>query len=501
LIRLALLTPVLAGAFCFTGITNATADSLATQASFANSNADATVVVSGTASANPSDPNTTNSLWDGDSVFVYVQAPTSTCAATDSAEEDQPTLGEMAPASASVTGNYSQTLTIALDPGESSGNYVFCAYLDAIFTNFDTGGEDSVDEATATTTAIYTTASTAPPSPPPTTNPAPTSPSGAGKPLILTASSLHTGAVRVTAAGTGAGQDSLSGSDGLDIFAVSPSAGCDDDAQDEWNDLNQPRVGSTDYPVSKLVRGSYSVAFDFGPPGSPRRYKLCAYLSSDGTASSGAGDFPDAEKSLSISAATKPATPGTLTNFGSAARSIPFTRLYVFAVRCRALPCRIRLNETAAVAGRSVRALDHTRGPAIMMSSNPQAGTTWAVWFDHSDINPRLLTAEVYQHGSVTIHARATLTDSYGASVSASRTIKLVLPKPRGRGKPLTEEEKVLNKVQATFPQYQVQSCRLTDPNHWTCTATVDYNDADEYYIDANVVDGRIYVGNPYPAP
>lgn len=320
--RLAPLASTLAIAGFLVGSSPAEADSLTLQADFSNSAAQATVVASGTASANPSDPQSADSAWLGDGVDVYVQAPGSLCAASESEENYQPTLGEMAPAYASAFGNYTQTLTIALDPGQPSGDYVFCGYLTADFVNLSTAGDDYIDEATNSTTAIFNSV-----------------PSGVSTPA---------------------------------------------------------------------------------PPSSPT------------SAPSGGGKS---------GGPTKPKTPGGLRNFGAASRSIPVTRLYAFAARCNALPCHIRLTEQAFASGRRVPRLDRTGGPRITMSKNARSGTAWAVWFKHSDINPKLLAAEVKQHRRITLHVRATLTDRYGSSISATRKITLksrAAPKSPARAKPPT---------------------------------------------------------------
>jgi hypothetical protein len=146
----------------------------------------------------------------------------------------------------------------------------------------------------------------------------------------------------------------------------------------------------------------------------------------------------DAPTQQASSAATKPATPGTLSNYGPASASVPFVHLYAFAAKCNALPCHIRLIETASVSGRSLPALGYHSGPEITMSSNAPLGKTYAVWFDHSDIDPNLLADEVKEHGSVTLGVRATLTDSHGASISATRVIELTPQKAKKPPKPVS---------------------------------------------------------------
>jgi hypothetical protein len=108
---------------------------------------------------------------------------------------------------------------------------------------------------------------------------------------------------------------------------------------------------------------------------------------------------------------------------------LPYGRIYAYRVSCHATPCTIRLSQ-AAFGGvhRLWRLRDRQPGP-IVMRRQPGPGQIFAVWYTRSSFDQKLLRADITRYGSVKLKIHAVLTDSAGASSSATRTVT-ILPSP-----------------------------------------------------------------------
>ncbi|HEU0250498.1 MAG TPA: hypothetical protein VFR48_07235, partial [Solirubrobacteraceae bacterium] len=77
---------------------------------------------------------------------------------------------------------------------------------------------------------------------------------------------------------------------------------------------------------------------------------------------------------MASTAGSAAAAEDALIAYGPSTVHVPFSRAYVFAVSCAALPCTIELTEHATAKGQHVAGLDKTNGTPITMTQQPSAG-------------------------------------------------------------------------------------------------------------------------------
>lgn len=126
------------------------------------------------------------------------------------------------------------------------------------------------------------------------------------------------------------------------------------------------------------------------------------------------------------------AAPGDqLTSFGPGRIRLPYSRIYAFTVSCSVLPCTIQLTQAPFGGKHRLWRLRDLHNAPIVMSSQPGPGSLFAVWWVRSDFDQALLGADVSRYGSVVLRVKAVLTDGHGSSITATRRITMLPPKPR----------------------------------------------------------------------
>jgi hypothetical protein len=100
---------------------------------------------------------------------------------------------------------------------------------------------------------------------------------------------------------------------------------------------------------------------------------------------------------------------------------LPYSTIDVYAATCASPPCTVRLSERASAADRRVAGLDSTVSSAIDASAASSGSVP--VGQTRGAINQALLRRVLARRGSVELRFTATISDSGGGRLTATRTI------------------------------------------------------------------------------